>query len=280
MKRRLSSAFWFSCVFFLGTCCSCTAAQEAQPELFIFNELCALKEDPGPCRSLRARFFFNVDAGRCQLFEYGGCGGNANNFESLEACRETCVVSDDKDPCHLPEAEGPCRGLVTRYFYDGSSQQCKRFYYGGCFGNANNFRSIGECRAKCHKRESVEVQTSASEITDVQPTILTGEHTVNMAVVQTNNTDPEHSQDANLPDVCLEPVDLGTCDGSVRRFAYHPKTKRCHEFLYSGCGGNNNNFKHRRHCIRKCNKSRKDRNMMKMIRIRKKNIPNLLHGSV
>lgn len=56
---------------------------------------------------------------------------------------------DDKNPCHLPEAPGPCRGLVTRYFFDSRSQQCRNFYYGGCFGNANNFRSMAECQAKC-----------------------------------------------------------------------------------------------------------------------------------
>lgn len=56
---------------------------------------------------------------------------------------------DDKNPCHLPEAPGPCRGLVTRYFFNSNSQQCKHFFYGGCFGNANNFRSMAECQAKC-----------------------------------------------------------------------------------------------------------------------------------
>lgn len=56
---------------------------------------------------------------------------------------------DDKNPCHLPEASGPCRGLVTRYFFNSRSQQCQHFFYGGCFGNANNFRSMAECQAKC-----------------------------------------------------------------------------------------------------------------------------------
>ncbi|XP_061547759.1 tissue factor pathway inhibitor a isoform X1 [Phycodurus eques] len=277
-KRWLLCAFCLSWVCLLGTC-SRAAQEGAQPELFIFNELCALKEDPGPCRAVRDKYFFNVDTGHCELFEYGGCGGNANNFETLEACQDTCIVSDDKNPCHLPEAEGPCRGLVTRYFFDSNSQQCKRFYYGGCFGNANNFRSIAECQAKCQKQEDIEVQTSAKRISDVQPTVLTGEQTVNIAGVQMNNTDAEYSQDVKVPDVCSGPVDRGTCESIMRRFAYNPNTKRCHEFLYSGCGGNDNNFKHRRQCIRKCIKSQKDRGM-KVIRIRKKNIPNILHGSV
>lgn len=71
------------------------SADGAQPELFIFNELCALKDNPGPCKAMKDRYFFSVDTGRCELFEYGGCRGNRNNFETLEECEETCVVSGE-----------------------------------------------------------------------------------------------------------------------------------------------------------------------------------------
>ncbi|CRK96737.1 CLUMA_CG009864, isoform A [Clunio marinus] len=30
------------------------------------------------------------DGGECKEFTYSGCGGNANNFESLEACEASC----------------------------------------------------------------------------------------------------------------------------------------------------------------------------------------------
>ncbi|KAJ4933261.1 hypothetical protein JOQ06_030094, partial [Pogonophryne albipinna] len=117
---------------------------------------------------------------------------------------------DDKSPCHLPEAPGPCRGLLTRYFFDSMSQQCKHLFYGGCFGNANNFRSMADCQAKCQNPE-------------VKPT-----------------------------DLCLSPVERGTCDGSEKRFAFNSNTKRCHAFHYSGCEGNENNFQSRKDCIIKC----------------------------
>lgn len=74
-----------------------TSANRAPTEHFIFNEFCALKDEQGPCKAIKDRFFFNVDNGRCELFEYGGCGGNANNFETLEECEETCVVSGKSD---------------------------------------------------------------------------------------------------------------------------------------------------------------------------------------
>ncbi|KAK0153506.1 Boophilin-H2 [Merluccius polli] len=61
-------------------------------EMVIFNELCVMKEDAGPCKAIKERFYFDIDTGRCMMFEYGGCGGNANNFQSLQACEQTCVV--------------------------------------------------------------------------------------------------------------------------------------------------------------------------------------------
>lgn len=60
-------------------------------------------------------------------------------------------------------------------------------------------------------------------------------------------------------DPCSVPVDPGTCGGAERRFAYNPAAKRCRVFSYSGCGGNENNFKHRRSCIAKCIKGRRGR---------------------
>ncbi|XP_039456095.1 tissue factor pathway inhibitor a isoform X2 [Oreochromis aureus] len=148
----LSNKWWILCAVLLSCLTrlgSCRKAHGVPAEPVIFSELCALKDEPGPCRAIKDRYFFNVDSGRCELFEYGGCGGNQNNFETLEECEETCLVSDNKNPCHLPQAPGPCRGLVSRFFFDSSSQECKQFYYGGCFGNANNFRTMAECQAKC-----------------------------------------------------------------------------------------------------------------------------------
>lgn len=80
----------------------CPASANGAPtQRLIFNELCAFKDEQGPCKAVKDRFFFNVDHGRCELFEYGGCGGNANNFETLEECEETCVASGQCDNSSL-----------------------------------------------------------------------------------------------------------------------------------------------------------------------------------
>jgi len=44
---------------------------------------------------------------------------------------------------------GPCMALMHRYGFDKESGKCKKFIYGGCRGNANNFKSLEECERAC-----------------------------------------------------------------------------------------------------------------------------------
>lgn len=55
-------------------------------------DVCQLPAVTGPCRALHLRFFFNSDTSQCEKFVYGGCDGNRNNFETVEACENTCLV--------------------------------------------------------------------------------------------------------------------------------------------------------------------------------------------
>lgn len=77
------------------TCLPLSSADGYRPEQFIFNEVCAHKQDSGPCKARFERFFFNVETGKCGQFVYGGCAGNDNNFDTLEKCEETCVVTGE-----------------------------------------------------------------------------------------------------------------------------------------------------------------------------------------
>ncbi|XP_039198311.1 papilin-like [Crotalus tigris] len=51
--------------------------------------------------------------------------------------------------CQLPADKGPCDKLELRWFYNSESKRCERFLYGGCYGNANNFKDINECDRRC-----------------------------------------------------------------------------------------------------------------------------------
>ncbi|XP_013384770.1 uncharacterized protein ZC84.1 [Lingula anatina] len=140
--------------------------------------ICMAPADPGPCDGFFPRYFFDSKACQCQKFIYGGCGGNANNFKTLEECQQTCPVTCDhiKCPdgetcvldreisteslcqppiprcvpiCEAPQDSGPCEAYMPRYFYNSTAEQCQKFIYGGCGGNANNFETLEECQKTC-----------------------------------------------------------------------------------------------------------------------------------
>jgi hypothetical protein len=77
-------------------------------------EACDLAPESGPCNAAFERWYFDTESRQCLTFLYGGCGGNANNFESLEECVATCgpVV----DPCENTalDAAGVCVGADGR----------------------------------------------------------------------------------------------------------------------------------------------------------------------
>ena len=54
------------------------------------EEVCALPSTTGPCRAMMPRYFFNSATRKCERFNYGGCAGNANNFETEDSCKSFC----------------------------------------------------------------------------------------------------------------------------------------------------------------------------------------------
>ncbi|XP_041352170.1 kunitz-type serine protease inhibitor homolog delta-dendrotoxin-like [Gigantopelta aegis] len=47
--------------------------------------------DIGPCDGVVPRFFYSFQMRQCLSFDYGGCGGNSNNFKTRRECEDTCV---------------------------------------------------------------------------------------------------------------------------------------------------------------------------------------------
>ena len=117
----------------------------------------------GPCRSHIPRWTF--DNGRCRQFSYGGCAGNGNRFVKKNQCEEKCINNNEGRIIfnfHVenyllrlffavcmeePGLSGPCRGFLPRWTFNNGL--CRMFYYGGCRGNNNNFKTYKQCKDNC-----------------------------------------------------------------------------------------------------------------------------------
>lgn len=58
--------------------------------VYLLAGACLLQVDEGPCKGEIERYYYNTITQKCEVFYYGGCQGNANNFNSYQECQKTC----------------------------------------------------------------------------------------------------------------------------------------------------------------------------------------------
>ena len=57
----------------------------------------------------------------------------------------------------MKKDSGKCRSAFPAWYYDASSDGCKRFVYGGHGGNGNNFKSQNLCENACVRSEYIQL---------------------------------------------------------------------------------------------------------------------------
>uniref|UniRef100_A0A8B9P7S1 Tissue factor pathway inhibitor n=2 Tax=Apteryx owenii TaxID=8824 RepID=A0A8B9P7S1_APTOW len=308
----LTFIFMFICIIGHATADSDDGKEEdvpgaALPPLKLGHSICALKADEGPCKAIHMRYYFNLQSRECEIFEYGGCHGNENNFLTLEECQKTCVVTEfpvkmmlakvkKEKPnfCFYEKDPGICRGYFSRYFYNKETKICEIFKYGGCLGNQNNFKNLEECQTTCQSSSNLlpvapaeghpnTVNSSSPEeeprqfpgfFVNLLPTAPNEEQSnvVNSSFPEEERDQiPSFSEPPPIPSLCMTPMDRGLCRAKERRFFYNYSTGKCCPFNYSGCGGNENNFTSRKSCLSICKKGFiKKKGGRRLIKIKKK----------
>ncbi|XP_061398210.1 actinia tenebrosa protease inhibitors-like [Musca vetustissima] len=101
------------------------------------------------CETYFPSWTYKADTNECIYFVYGGCGGNANRFESQEECEREYV-------CQLEHSVDGYNGTACfahfpSWSYNADTNECEKFIYGGCGGNANRFETLEDCERTCRK---------------------------------------------------------------------------------------------------------------------------------
>lgn len=235
-------------------------------------DFCLLPKEAGPCRMYSTVFHYDSEHQKCLPFAFGGCKGNANKFDSEEACMAACHVTEldgqqqqqqsrtsdltasanlpavfgagsrHETPrpqrCNFPMNTGPCRMSLEMFYYDEQAQDCRLFYYGGCKGNPNRFESIEECRRTCLVSDAIDEGQELQQVAQNQlPSILE-------ATTTTTEAPPVN--------ICELPQEEGPCKGHVKAFSFNWVTGKCEAFWYGGCRGNANRFETKQECMQRC----------------------------
>ncbi|XP_017478128.1 PREDICTED: papilin isoform X5 [Rhagoletis zephyria] len=115
------------------------------------KEACFLPKSSGPCTGYNKKWYFDSERNRCEEFNYGGCYGTSNRFDSLAECQALCAIDETTPPCDQPMEAGPCEGNFERWYYDNQTDVCRPFRYGGCKGNKNNYPTEHACSYHCRQ---------------------------------------------------------------------------------------------------------------------------------
>ncbi|XP_060600708.1 papilin-like [Ruditapes philippinarum] len=197
------------------------------PESASAGEICAMAEDSGDCLAYIRNWRYDSLNGKCVQFTYGGCGGNANNFQSSQECEAFCtrnvVCQKNEDP------EIGCLAYMRRWRYEPSTRACENFIYGGCDGNANNFETPEACEGKCVAREPTREDNR-----------------------ENNNRVSSYA----WREICKLQADVGPCKQYIKKWHYNRFSQDCEEFTYGGCLGNHNIFESKDQCKMYCDTSR------------------------
>ncbi|KAG9336785.1 hypothetical protein JZ751_003133 [Albula glossodonta] len=86
----------------------------------------------------------------CRLAPYGCCNDQVTPATGPNG--EGCYFipnSAVQPACSQAHTAGPCSDWTARFYYDPAKGDCVHFWYGGCYGNSNNFATKEECLQEC-----------------------------------------------------------------------------------------------------------------------------------
>ncbi|XP_060600711.1 papilin-like [Ruditapes philippinarum] len=226
------------------------------------------------CSTHTPSYGYDTETCRCEKFIYGGCAGNANRFSTLANCEKHCSNNECNAHvfCDQPANPGTFDDNIPRYFYNTETCNCEKFIWGGSGGNSNNFKTREDCFQTCdgfNKCDApvVEVNCLLPKETGPCQAVMSrfyfdhldckckqfnysgcGGNSNNFMNIQQCETSCSNT---TCP-FCNKPGNHGLCNGNFKPYFFNIQTCRCEQFVYGGCGGNENRYETKEECENIC----------------------------
>ncbi|VDK55030.1 unnamed protein product [Anisakis simplex] len=196
-----------------------------------------------------------------------------------------CCPKRTGDPCKALKTEGEGEKFLPRWYYSSTEQKCLPFNYRGRKGNENNFLSKRQCEKTCLAERlflicGIQVFYDLPKSWDQSTRFI---HLPELAVSKAcfRSSEPlrvggrivrcANSQSCpsthychigadsrssvcckRIGNVCEQELVVGVGSAQLSRWYYNNVQGECLEFMYSGLGGNENNFITKNDCEVSC----------------------------
>ncbi|XP_018562161.1 uncharacterized protein LOC108904193 [Anoplophora glabripennis] len=236
-----------------------------------------------PCAATPELFwFYDQKKDECVKYLYSGCLGNSNRFSTQQECLQICASPSKRkrpqEACSLPKVSGTCTNYELQYYFSINSGQCSPFWYGGCGGNENRFKTQEECDKICINPNDQDAcylpavkgrcRESHKRWYFDKDRKLCSNFNYTGCYGNKNNFDTREAchkacisgSSVDLQESCFLKMEVGSCSNYAIKWAFNKKEGRCTRFWYGGCNGNDNRFDSEDSCKQICiNPPGKDR---------------------
>ncbi|CAJ0590753.1 unnamed protein product [Cylicocyclus nassatus] len=222
---------------------------------------CSQALRPGVGASVLFRWHFNAETQLCLPFAFRGFQGNENNFATLASCKLACLapkLCEGAVPVPVKNGNESCstsnscpNGYICKVSEDGNLSAC-------CPEPVlpqKTMTPTGRLARSCLMTQDAGFGVESSHRWSFDPksskcvSFIYNGHGGN----ENNFLSRSDCESAcKTADPCNEPVVSGTGNKFISKFFYSKEYGQCLHFVYSGEGGNSNNFANLQECMNTC----------------------------